>query len=186
MPIRTGAPLKPLTRENQTGSMRLQENGAISARDHRSNATLHRAIANCADISLGDHRTKHVTEIRRGDSRPALRLIVAPFRPDAVEAEIPALGRSRPVAMILIADPEAERSTRRERLRREFGLTAAEADVALEILKGDGRDAAAERLGITVATVRTQLLRIFEKTGVSHQAELVRLLLQGGTHIGNH
>jgi DNA-binding CsgD family transcriptional regulator len=66
-------------------------------------------------------------------------------------------------------------------LRREFGLTAAEADVALEITKGDGRDATAARLGIGVATVRTHLVRIFEKTGVGRQAELVRLVLRGET-----
>ncbi|HLW26409.1 MAG TPA: helix-turn-helix transcriptional regulator, partial [Kiloniellales bacterium] len=59
----------------------------------------------------------------------------------------------------------------------EFGLTAAEAELALEIMRGDGREAAAARLGITVATVRTHLLHIFEKTGVHRQAELVRLLL---------
>jgi len=77
--------------------------------------------------------------------------------------------------------PERERRARKERLRSEFGLTAAEADVALEIVRGDGRDAAAERLGITMATVRTHLVRIFAKTGVSRQAELVRLILQDGT-----
>jgi DNA-binding CsgD family transcriptional regulator len=160
------------------------EDGGLSARDRRANAALRQAIAKCADTSPGDHRPRHAIELRRGDDRPALRLTVAPFRPDAVEVEIPALGNSRPVAIILIADPEPERGIRKERLRREFGLTAAEADVALEILKGDGRDAAAARLGIMVATVRTHLIRIFEKTGVGRQAELVRLLLEDGTHIG--
>jgi DNA-binding CsgD family transcriptional regulator len=67
----------------------------------------------------------------------------------------------------------------KEYLLRRFGLTNAEADVALEILKGDGRDAAAARLGIATTTVRAHLSRIFEKTGVRRQAELVRLLTQG-------
>jgi DNA-binding CsgD family transcriptional regulator len=35
----------------------------------------------------------------------------------------------------------------------------------------------AERLGISFATARTHLSRIFEKTGVHRQAELVRLVL---------
>ena len=64
-------------------------------------------------------------------------------------------------------------------LRSRFGLTKAEAVVALEILKGDGRAAAAARLGITPTTVRAHLTHIFEKTGVKRQAELVRLLMQG-------
>jgi DNA-binding CsgD family transcriptional regulator/PAS domain-containing protein len=67
----------------------------------------------------------------------------------------------------------------KEYLRRRFGLTLAEADVALEILKGDGRDASAARLGIAATTVRAHLSHIFQKTGVRRQAELVRLLMQG-------
>jgi DNA-binding CsgD family transcriptional regulator len=56
-------------------------------------------------------------------------------------------------------------------------LTPAEADFALEIVKGDGRAAAAARFGISVGTARTHLTHIFDKTGVRRQAELVRLLL---------
>ncbi|WP_416067332.1 response regulator transcription factor [Rhizobium sp. ZK1] len=66
----------------------------------------------------------------------------------------------------------------KEFLRARFGLTKAEADVALEILKGDGRTAAAARLGITPATVRAHLSHIFAKIGVRRQAELVRRLMQ--------
>ena len=44
--------------------------------------------------------------------------------------------------------------------------------------KGDGRQATADRLGITVGTARSHLSKIFDKTGVTRQAELVRLLLQ--------
>ncbi|MER9417891.1 helix-turn-helix transcriptional regulator [Mesorhizobium sp. M0306] len=66
----------------------------------------------------------------------------------------------------------------KEYLRRRFGLTNAEADVALEVVKGDGRAAAGARLGITATTVRAHLSHIFEKTGVRRQAELVRLLMQ--------
>jgi DNA-binding CsgD family transcriptional regulator len=63
-------------------------------------------------------------------------------------------------------------------LRSRFGLTCAEANLAIEITRGDGRKAAAARLGIAVTTARTHLTHIFEKTGVRRQAELVRLVLQ--------
>jgi DNA-binding CsgD family transcriptional regulator len=65
----------------------------------------------------------------------------------------------------------------KEYLCARFGLTKAEADVALEIVKGDGREAAAARLGIATTTVRAHLSYIFEKTGVRRQAELARLLV---------
>jgi DNA-binding CsgD family transcriptional regulator len=106
-----------------------------------------------------------------------MRLIVVPFRAEAAETPLATLEHLRPAAIILIEDQEKERHSWKMRLRSEFGLTAAEAELALEIMRGDGREAAAARLGITVATVRTHLLHIFEKTGVHRQAELVRLLL---------
>lgn len=64
-----------------------------------------------------------------------------------------------------------------QRLRERFAFTPAEAAFALEIVKGDGRQAAADRLGITVGTARSHLSSIFDKTGSRRQAELVRLLL---------
>jgi DNA-binding CsgD family transcriptional regulator len=63
-------------------------------------------------------------------------------------------------------------------IRRQFGLTAAEAALANEIVAGDGLQATADRLKITHATAHTHLARIFAKTGTQRQAGLVRLLLQ--------
>jgi len=74
--------------------------------------------------------------------------------------------------------PVRKVQTQIDRLRQGFGFTAAEAAFALEILKGDGRKAAAARRGITDGTARTHLSRIFDKAGVNRQAALVRLLLQ--------
>jgi DNA-binding CsgD family transcriptional regulator/PAS domain-containing protein len=56
-----------------------------------------------------------------------------------------------------------------------FDLTPAEARVFARLAEGETVAAASQILGITEATVRTHLLRIFEKTGTSRQAELVRL-----------
>lgn len=45
------------------------------------------------------------------------------------------------------------------------------------MLQGDGRNAAAARCGISINAARTHLMRIFEKTGVNRQAELIKVLL---------
>jgi DNA-binding CsgD family transcriptional regulator len=57
-------------------------------------------------------------------------------------------------------------------------LTVAESAFAIEIIKGDGVQAAADRLSIARSTARTHLSRIFDKTGKRRQAEVVALLLR--------
>jgi len=102
---------------------------------------------------------------------PPLRLQVMPVR-----GTTPLLTARQPAAIVFDisrrapADPVA-------RLKAKYGFTSAEAAFALEIARGDGKQAAAERRGVSFATARTHLSRIFEKTGVHRQAELVRLLM---------
>lgn len=61
-----------------------------------------------------------------------------------------------------------------------FGLSEGQTRVAGHIARGEGPKALAETMGISVNTVRTHLSRLYEKTGVSTQAALVRLLLSVG------
>jgi DNA-binding CsgD family transcriptional regulator len=84
----------------------------------------------------------------------------------------------RATAILFITDPEQTVLVRSEWLRQDFGLTPAEAGFTREILKADGVQAAADRLGISLATARTHLAHVFDKTGTRRQAELVRLILQ--------
>jgi DNA-binding CsgD family transcriptional regulator len=87
------------------------------------------------------------------------------------------MGSGSPVALVAVTDHDLDQYRRTVRLRRRFDLTSAEAAFAREILKGDGRKAAARRCGISDATAKSHLSSIFEKTGTHRQAELVRFLL---------
>ena len=64
-------------------------------------------------------------------------------------------------------------------MRSQFGLTPAEAQLAINLCGGMDLKEVAETMHITFNTARTHLKRIFSKTHVSRQAELIRLLLQG-------
>jgi DNA-binding CsgD family transcriptional regulator len=86
-------------------------------------------------------------------------------------------GMSSPTALVVIVDPEQEPVPDVEALRRLYGLTNTEAEVALRVLDGTGVVPIAEQLSISVSTVRTHLKHVFHKTDTHRQAELVRLLL---------
>ncbi len=142
--------------------------------DAAASRKLRRMIAGCAQFGAA-HGGAGVVELPCRE-RQALRVAVAPFRPERIGLDTG--WRAQPLALLVVTDPAQERDARKERLRRRFGLTPAEADVAMEIALGDGRKAAAARLGVAVSTARMHLTRIFEKTGVRRQAELVRVVLQ--------
>lgn len=82
----------------------------------------------------------------------------------------------RPAAVLTISDPLDRDRARLDRLVQAHGLTRGEAAVAIEIARGDGRDAAAQRLGLRPATVRSHLTAIFDKLAIHRQAELARIV----------
>jgi DNA-binding CsgD family transcriptional regulator len=62
-------------------------------------------------------------------------------------------------------------------LRCRFGLTPAEARLALQLVAGETLRSAAAKMGISYETVRTHLKTIFNKTGTCRQAELVVVIV---------
>ena len=80
------------------------------------------------------------------------------------------------LAIICLMTPHAPVGLSIDRLQQLFGLTPAEARVALALMDGDSPREAAERLGIRYQTVRNQLQSLYQKTMTSRQAELVLLL----------
>ncbi|MGH6852478.1 MAG: helix-turn-helix transcriptional regulator [Methylocella sp.] len=140
--------------------------------------TLQRLIASCAR-GVGPLRGPLGGElsVRRSSNRLCLHVTVTPLRSKDPAIEIPWLGLRPPAAIVTVDDPETGRRQLAQNLHNRYGLTGAETGLASEILKGDGRAAAARRRGISEATARAQLSSIFEKTGTHRQAELVHLLL---------
>jgi DNA-binding CsgD family transcriptional regulator len=64
-----------------------------------------------------------------------------------------------------------------ELLRSHFGLTPAEARLALHLVAGQTLRSAEAKLSITYETARSELKNIFNKTGTCRQAELVIVLV---------
>jgi DNA-binding CsgD family transcriptional regulator len=155
------------------GALRIA-GGVVHAARTDETCALHKAIACCVDTAAhGAEAASGRVRVSRGAGRRPLRVLVIPLRPQAPWTRL-----YQPSAILFINDPERDVAIRSDHLRDEFGLTRAEAALALEILAGQGLQVAADRLQITLTTARTHLAHVFEKTGTSRQAELVRLILQ--------
>src|SRR5208283_210124 len=138
---------------------------------------LQRLIASCALTNPAAGGPGGELKIPRELPMLPLVVTVTPLRSKVRLADVPWIGVGTPVAIVTVSDPDLDRRRREKNLRSRFSLTSAESRLAVEILKGDGRAAAARRRGISDATAKTQLASIFDKTGTHRQAELIRLLL---------
>jgi DNA-binding CsgD family transcriptional regulator len=86
-------------------------------------------------------------------------------------------GRHRPAVAVFVRDPESKPQAPLDVVQQMFGLTRAEAAMALQLADGLSLDEASQALGIQRNTARAHLRAIFSKAGVTRQSELVRVLL---------
>lgn len=85
---------------------------------------------------------------------------------------------------VFIRDPRRQPEPSADVIGCLLGLTRAESALTLRLAQGDSLEEAANRLAIRVTTARAHLRAIFQKTGVTRQAMLVRLLLNSVMAIG--
>jgi DNA-binding CsgD family transcriptional regulator/PAS domain-containing protein len=83
---------------------------------------------------------------------------------------------SRPAALVMVVDSEAEEGGTPVKALRLLGLTPSEARLAVLIGGGRTRGEAAEALGISDLTVSDTVKQIYAKLEISRQSELVRLV----------
>jgi len=88
-------------------------------------------------------------------------------------------------AVVFITDPTSGGNTP-DYLRRAWGLTPKESEIAAVLIVGRDLNAACEELGISRPTARTHLAGIFSKLGVRKQGELIALLLRGQAGLRRH
>jgi DNA-binding CsgD family transcriptional regulator len=122
-----------------------------------------------------DRRRGRVLSVTRPSSKRAFSLVVTPLHTRR-DGDGPDAARPTGCAAVFLADPERSFELSHERLRRLYGLTRAEGQVAACLADGKRLDEAATELGITLNTARSHLKRIFVKTGTERQGELTQLL----------
>lgn len=89
---------------------------------------------------------------------------------------VPVLSEDGPHSVLLLIDLDATPLPSTSCLEQVFCLTPAEARVTLLLVGGKTLDEIAQKLHVSVATVRSQLKAVFDKTRTHRQAELVMLV----------
>lgn len=137
---------------------------ATSGEDSRALAGL---IARSASGTLGE--TDGTLSVGRAGDKSPLGVLVSPL----------GKGSDRRGAAIFVSEPEAPLELQPRALETLYGMSHAEARLVLHLLQGERIEEAAEKLTISPHTARNQLKNVFRKTGITRQAELVKLVLTG-------
>jgi DNA-binding CsgD family transcriptional regulator/PAS domain-containing protein len=141
--------------------------GDIQATDEMDRPALRGAVELMAAPTARTGR--RILRLGRTGGETPLAVIVskAPFSPQKMEA-----GAVRGLACLAIVDPGRQSTPATEVLMELFGLTQAEARVALQIGAGKSINETAGEFGVKVGTVRSQVTSIFAKTGLNRQQEV--------------
>ncbi|WP_282604931.1 helix-turn-helix transcriptional regulator [Pelagibius sp. Alg239-R121] len=110
----------------------------------------------------------------RADGAEPVTLILVPLR-NAVDV----FDQGQSGSILVISDPEYRCRIREDQLVKFYDFTPTEAKLARLLSNGYRLDQAASSMGIRYQTARTHLKRVFSKTGIDRQSELVRLILTG-------
>lgn len=86
------------------------------------------------------------------------------------------LAQGVPAVLVLVGDSTLKGRVRREDLVSLYGLTPAEADLAVALAAGRTLREAAQARDVSYWTVRGQLAALLEKTGLHRQADLALLI----------
>lgn len=82
------------------------------------------------------------------------------------------------VVIVVIRDPVVFADIDADLLRQSYELSPAEVELAVALDRGGAIRDIAERRGVAITTVRTQLYALMSKLDVNRQIDLIRLLRQ--------
>lgn len=160
---------------NQAATRLLEEDESLSIHHgalRLADRTQQRKLKQAIDAMLTDPGPDHI-EVCSGSGSPrALSFLIRTFPQMPIDTD------RQPAMLVYVTAPSAGKLPPQQLVGEVFGLTATEARLAVLLADGSSLLEAAQLMGITESTVRTYSKRIFGKTGVSRQSELVRLVLK--------
>lgn len=146
------------------------EFGQIQTCDPVTTRKLQFELGNAIRISRGDDIAFTSVLLLPRPGRMPLMMMLAP-----VHLKVSPVRQG--AALLFISDPENTPGVTTDSVRSLFGLTAAEAELAVALCGGQTLEKVARERGTSIHTIRSQLKSLFNKTGTRRQADLVSLLL---------
>jgi DNA-binding CsgD family transcriptional regulator len=162
--VAANAEAEALARSN-SGIVLTAGGRAIGALHAAEQIALRRLVRDAAGGGAGG-----ILRITSRDGVPALLALVAPM-PRALHHLD---GRGH--AVIALRSLAAAPGFGAVRLASFFGLSPTQAEIALALFQGRSLDEIAVERGVKITTIRTQLARLFARTGAESQRDLVRLI----------
>jgi DNA-binding CsgD family transcriptional regulator/PAS domain-containing protein len=146
--------------------------GRLTALRAGDAARLHQLVVEAAATSAGSGVSPGgALRIPRPDGAADYMATVSPLSTALMRGT-----ERRALVLVVITDPVGPSPASASSWREAFGLTDAEARVALGLLEGLAPAAIAARHGVSLPTVRSQIRSLFAKTGTRRQAELLVVL----------
>lgn len=130
---------------------------------------------NCAD---GRHRLREAVKTATQDEGCEPSYVVLGGSADLDPLSVLVVGLCKDRAAITLTIPDLIAVPSEESLIRYFNLTRVEATIVRTIASNGTVEDAAHQSDVTLETARTYLKRIFQKTGVRRQVDLVNLIMK--------
>jgi DNA-binding CsgD family transcriptional regulator len=145
-------------------------NGQVTATHRSANTELQRLIDEALSADSGTSlATRGTVLLPRADGSPLMAYVMT-------IAAAGGNGAQSAKAMIVLVDTEKRREPTESVLRHAFGLTPAEARIAIAFAGGRDFQEIADDQGVNIGTVRKYFKSVLAKTNTSRQAELAILL----------
>jgi len=149
---------------------------ALHIRDEKAKKTVTEFLDNARDNDRPIKLSRLSTSIVRPSNGAPFQAMIytLPFK----KAQA-ALNKDEALATVVVYDPTSGPDLKVEVLENIYQLSSAEARLAQTLYSGRRLPEAADALGISVNTARTQLRGVFKKVGVKSQAALMQEFAQG-------
>jgi DNA-binding CsgD family transcriptional regulator len=151
------------------------DHGRLCTARYRETLILQNLIAGASRTTDGEgSHPGGILLVERPSGKRSFQVVVSPMSTSNMEVLAPPLAR----AIVFIVNPDHAPEPDGVLIRRFYGFSRAEADVALLLLHDRTAQEIADLLCVSINTVRFHIKHMLSKAGARRQSELVRLLLE--------